>query len=151
MLKWHEQTVDDDNGLPCEAFGYLMDTRDDEKAPYGSYQVEEDNTVSWHTDLTDGVVDTVKEAKEMVERKMMCCPLENDGPCVGRYDDIPYKFGKTYTVRRFRTMVKHNDLTDMDGHGHPIKDRKMDSELIITPSRVKCIPEDADHVQWYSK
>ena len=62
-----------------------MDAEDFSKAPYGSYQEEEDGSVSWKTDLTSGTCDTKDEAMENTERKMLCYPIVGDGkPCVGR-------------------------------------------------------------------
>ena len=141
MLTWHDWN----DGKP---FGCLMPTNDLSKAPYGSYEVQEDNSVSWQTDISRGVCDSIPDAKTAVERKMLCYPIKGDEPCAGQYTEVPYKFGKVYTVRRLRTLIKRGEL---DGHGHPIKDNKMDGECVIWPSTVAAIPEDADHIQWYSK
>ena len=153
MLKWNKWGDDGDRPDDAEGvsqFGCLM-TANDEMAPCGSYQVEEDGSVTWATDLAEGVEKSIEDAMEMVERKMMCYPLDTTKPATGRYDDKPYKFGETMTVRRFRKHIKDADFTNSDGHGRPMRGKKLDSECLVKPSTVAVIPEDATHIQWYNK
>lgn len=60
------------------------------------------------------------------------------------HDDI-------YTVEEFKIMVKHGVLIDYDGFGYPMKDGLADDEILVYPSRVDDIPEDATHVVWFNR
>ena len=144
MLTWQDSTGEP--GRVC-----LVNDENKEREEYGHVQAQSDGPFEWCTLLSNGTADTLSEAKEMVERKMMCYPLNDGEPCIGRYNDEPYKFGDRFTVRRFRAYVKDGSLTDNDGHGHPIRHTKMDAEYTIWPSKMNRIPEDATHIQWYNK
>ena len=74
----------------------------------------------------------------------------------------PVKFTKTnqygcgdeddvYTVKEFKEMVKSGGFIDYDGYGHPVKNKMCNPDIIVKPSKVKDIPEDATHVVWYNK
>jgi hypothetical protein len=56
-----------------------------------------------------------------------------------------------YTVEEFREHVKSGSFIDYDGHGRPVKDGMADRTMIIQPSTVDEIPEDATHIVWYNR
>lgn len=63
------------------------------------------------------------------------------------------KFGEddVYTVEEFIECCRCFDFIDDDGWGYPVKDNKADLEVIIYPSIVHLIPEDATHIVWYNQ
>jgi len=57
-----------------------------------------------------------------------------------------------YTVEEFAAHVRANTFIDYDGFGHPVKDKKLDPSITISPSQWPgCVPEDATHIVWYNK
>lgn len=63
------------------------------------------------------------------------------------------KFGEddVYTVEEFIECCKDGSFIDDDGWGYPVKDKKADRGVIIYPSIVHLIPEDATHIVWYNQ
>jgi hypothetical protein len=60
--------------------------------------------------------------------------------------------GDIFTVKEYLEMVKEHSIMDDDGHGHPVKDNKKDTQLTLFPSESdRHIPFDATHVIWYNK
>lgn len=59
--------------------------------------------------------------------------------------------GTVYPVSQFREMVDDESLIDDDGFGHPVKDGLVDTDVIVSPSAVEDLPEDATHVEWFNR
>jgi hypothetical protein len=59
------------------------------------------------------------------------------------------EYGSEYTVAQFRQHVAAEQWTDASGYGHPMKERVMDRNYFVKPSRVDEIPKDATHIMWY--
>ncbi len=68
-----------------------------------------------------------------------------------RYGNGPAGEDDVYTVEEFRRNVKCGAFIDYDGFGHPVKDRKLNPEVYVYPSKVHEIPADATHVVWYNR
>lgn len=66
------------------------------------------------------------------------------------YNQEISKYGDLFTVLEFEEMVESGMLIDYDGYGHACKNGRR-SSTIVTPSKIKDIPEDATHVVWYNK
>jgi len=56
-----------------------------------------------------------------------------------------------YTVEEFKEYVADGMFIDYDGHGYPVKDGLADATIIIFPSNIKKIPNDATHIVWYNR
>ena len=54
-----------------------------------------------------------------------------------------------FTVEDFKGCCESGALIDYDGYGSPIKDKKVDKEIIILPSTLDRIPKDATHIVWF--
>jgi len=68
----------------------------------------------------------------------------------GTYGNQPEGEDDVYTLEEFRENVECGAFIDSDGLGHPVKGRKSDPSIIIKPSRLHEIPEDATHIVWYN-
>ena len=69
---------------------------------------------------------------------------------VGNYlQELP-NFGDLMTVEEFKRRVESKFFIDYDGFGQAVKEGKVDPVLIY-PSQVDEIPEDATHIMWYNK
>lgn len=74
------------------------------------------------------------------------------------YDKVP-NYGDVFTKQVFIGHCKSGMFVDYDGDGHPaIIPRKspfayggMNSRIVVKPSRVAQIPEEATHVVWFNK
>jgi len=66
------------------------------------------------------------------------------------YNRKPYDFGDLMTVEEFKEAVKLGSFTDYDGCGQPCRNGMM-SIMVIMPSTIEEIPEDATHIQWFNK
>jgi len=148
MLIWQTRG-DDDTRID------LVSQEDPFRDPYGTVRVHAEGA-EWSTDFppegkAEGTSETILLAKEEVERRMMCYPLDTTKPANGRYTDEPQSFGETMLVRRFRKRIQDGDFTDDDGHARPMCNGKLDSECLVLASKLDAIPEDATHVQWYNK
>lgn len=56
-----------------------------------------------------------------------------------------------YTVQDFRDAVKSGAFIDYDGYGYPVRNGLANDKMIIKPSQVTGIPEDATHVVWFNR
>lgn len=65
-------------------------------------------------------------------------------------EQIP-NFGELMTVKEFINSCKEGWFIDYDGHGHPVKDNKMDDSICIYPSQLVLIPKDATHIIWFNR
>lgn len=63
----------------------------------------------------------------------------------------PKKEDDVYTVEEFKEQCIDGGFRDGDGHGYPVKDKKADRRICITPSRLNLIPADATHIVWYNQ
>jgi hypothetical protein len=77
-----------------------------------------------------------------------------------QYNEKIPNYGDVFTKKEF---IRHcgGMFTDYDGHGHPaiipkntkspfVKGR-VNGRIVVKPSRVKEIPEEATHVVWFNK
>lgn len=69
----------------------------------------------------------------------------------GQYGCGPAKEDDVYTVAEFHRFVQDGSFIDYDGHGYPVKDKRADKSIVIKPSKLYRIPEDATHIVWYNK
>lgn len=69
----------------------------------------------------------------------------------GQYGDVPDEEDDVYTIEEFKEVCACGGFIDYDGHGHPVKDGKADPSVVVRPSALKDIPEDATHVVWYNR
>jgi hypothetical protein len=65
-------------------------------------------------------------------------------------DPIP-DYGDLMPLADFLSCVEGGLFIDYDGHGHPVKDNLMDSNIWVKPSRLHEIPADATHIMWFNK
>ena len=56
--------------------------------------------------------------------------------------------GELIDVDEFVGMCIEEELTDYDGYGHPVFDNEID-DLMLAPSDLDMIHEDATHILWY--
>jgi hypothetical protein len=56
-----------------------------------------------------------------------------------------------YTVLDFRDAVKSGAFIDDDGYGYPVRNGLANDKIVIRPSQVTAIPEDATHVVWFNR
>jgi hypothetical protein len=54
-------------------------------------------------------------------------------------------------ISEFMTCVRDKLFIDYDGYGHPVKEGKEDSTIIVYPSGTIAIPKDATHINWYNR
>lgn len=55
-------------------------------------------------------------------------------------------------IESFMNTCKWGGFIDYDGHGHPVKDGKMNGSIWVKPSnRFSSIPDDATHIAWYNR
>jgi hypothetical protein len=66
------------------------------------------------------------------------CNLQNDE------DDV-------YTIEEFIECCECGAFIDYDGHGYPVKDNLSDWMILIKPSTLDKIPQDATHIVWYNR
>lgn len=69
----------------------------------------------------------------------------------GQYGCIPEEEDDVYTVKEFREACACGGFIDYDGYGYPVKDGKADPDVIIQPSRLGEIPDDATHIVWFNR
>lgn len=60
-------------------------------------------------------------------------------------------YGEVMTIGQFREQVEDRSLMDYDGHGYPVFDQMMDRSVLIQPSTVNEIPDDATHIIWFNR
>jgi hypothetical protein len=68
----------------------------------------------------------------------------NYGKTLNKEDDV-------YTVEEFLNCVKTGLFIDYDGFGYPVKDKLADKSIMIKPSKVFQIPDDATHIVWFNR
>ena len=56
-----------------------------------------------------------------------------------------------YTVAEFREQCESGSFIDYDGFGYPVKGGLSDPEIVVKPSRIDLIPEDATHIVWFNR
>lgn len=56
-----------------------------------------------------------------------------------------------YTVEEFVEYCQDGLFIDYDGFGHPIKDKLINPDICIYPSKLNKIPDDATHIVWYNR
>jgi hypothetical protein len=66
------------------------------------------------------------------------------------YNNLLSEDDYVVTVEEFRQAVGSGFFRDYDGYGHPVKDGKM-TNVVIVPSRVHEIPDDATHIVWFNR
>lgn len=59
-------------------------------------------------------------------------------------------YGDLIPVKEWIECCESGMFIDYDGSGYPVKDGKMNNDL-IRPSRYKELPSDATHVLWMNK
>lgn len=64
---------------------------------------------------------------------------------------IDTKNGDLLTLKAFKQSVAHRTFVDSDGHGYPVKAKKLAPTHIVHPSEVRRIPKDATHILWFNK
>lgn len=69
----------------------------------------------------------------------------------GQYGCGPENEDDVYTIDEFRTLCSNGMFIDYDGHGYPVRDGLADPNLMIKPSYLDAIPEDATHIVWYNR
>lgn len=69
----------------------------------------------------------------------------------GRYGCGPDDEDDVYTVEEFRDYCNRRMFIDYDGIGCPVREGKSDENIVIKPSRLEAIPDDATHVVWYNR
>ena len=67
------------------------------------------------------------------------------------YDAEPRGHSIIMTIDDFKDKVENMVFCDYDGLGYPMKDGKMCNSIIIRPSRLFEIPDDATHIAWYNR
>lgn len=67
------------------------------------------------------------------------------------YGCAPCGEDDVYTVAEFRERCDSGSFIDYDGHGYPVKDKLADESVIVKPSRIGEIPDDATHIVWYNR
>jgi hypothetical protein len=78
--------------------------------------------------------------------------------------NVPVKFSSTnnygceedceddvYTVAEFIEHACNRTLINDDGFGFPVKDNLADEDIMIMPSSICLIPNDATHIVWYNR
>jgi hypothetical protein len=56
-----------------------------------------------------------------------------------------------YTVEEFKERTRSGMFIDYDGHGYPVKNSTANTGIIIRPSKINDIPEDATHIVWFNR
>ena len=69
----------------------------------------------------------------------------------GQYGCGPDDEDDVYTVDEFRAFCKQGSFIDYDGHGYPVRGSMVDSSVVIKPSRLETIPDDATRIVWYNR
>jgi len=80
----------------------------------------------------------------MYSEKVKFNSTNNYGYTLNIEDDV-------YTIKEFLECVNCGAFIDYDGFGYPVKDKMADSSIMIYPSRIKDIPDDATHIVWYNR
>jgi hypothetical protein len=69
----------------------------------------------------------------------------------GMYGTDPLDKDDVYTIAEFKEFCEEKLFIDYDGFGHPAKGDLADTSIIIKPSALNLIPEDATHIVWYNR
>jgi len=69
----------------------------------------------------------------------------------GRYGTGPDDEDDVYTIEEFKECVKSGTFIDYDGYGYPVKDNLADEDIMIKPSSIEEIPDDATHIVWFNR
>lgn len=69
----------------------------------------------------------------------------------GRYGCGPLEEDDVYTVEEFKDICKAGGFIDYDGYGYPVKDSMSNPSIVIMPSKLHEIPEDATHIVWFNR
>jgi len=69
----------------------------------------------------------------------------------GRYGVHPMDEDDVYTVKEFKEFCESGAFIDYDGEGAPVKDGYADLKVIVKPSKLDLIPEDATHIVWFNR
>jgi hypothetical protein len=69
----------------------------------------------------------------------------------GNYGCVADDEDDVYTIDEFKSLCESGGFIDYDGFGYPVKDSKCDPSIIIRPSKISDIPNDATHVVWYNR
>ena len=70
---------------------------------------------------------------------------------MSQYREKLPEYGDLIPKKSFISSCKSHGFIDYDGHGYPVKGKKMNSQITIYPSRVSEIPEDATHIIWFNR
>ena len=56
------------------------------------------------------------------------------------------------TIDAWLKNIGDGGFIDYDGFGHPVKDDKMDGDVLLLPSRgARNVPEGTTHVAWFNR
>lgn len=56
-----------------------------------------------------------------------------------------------YTRQEFREACEDTVFIDEDGFGYPVKDNMADPDIVVKPSKLNRIPDDATHIVWFNR
>lgn len=69
----------------------------------------------------------------------------------GNYGCGPEDEEDVYTIEEFKELVNSGGFIDYDGYGYPVRDKMADESIVIQPSRLEKIPQDATHIVWFNR
>ena len=69
----------------------------------------------------------------------------------GTYGCSSYDEDDVYTIEEFEAHCRCGAFIDYDGFGYPVKAKKANNTIVIQPSNLHDIPEDATHIVWYNR
>jgi hypothetical protein len=70
---------------------------------------------------------------------------------VNPYTALPGDDPDIYSVKDFTDECVSRNFIDYDGFGNPMRDGRVNPDIIIKPSRLEEIPQDATHIIWYNR
>ena len=65
--------------------------------------------------------------------------------------DEPIEMFEQYDIADFKLQVEFGYLIDDDGIGYAVIDNQERREITILPSKIKEIPLEVTHINWYNK
>jgi hypothetical protein len=74
------------------------------------------------------------------------------GIAVANYNKLADSRDHIMTVDEFKSDVKNGYLINYDGFGYPMKEGTgVDDKIVIQPSNISDIPQDATHIVWFNR
>lgn len=78
--------------------------------------------------------------------------LPSGGIAVANYNTLADSRDHIMTVDEFKSDVKNGYLIDYDGFGYAMKEGVgVDDKIVIQPSCLSDIPQDATHIVWFNR